>query len=100
MLLENQGWTVAPVEKKVPYSFISIDCFGFGDLLCIKPGIGIMLVQATADKSTSNANQRIAKIKSEPRAKIWLSAGGFISVHSWQGEGNDRQCKITHIIKI
>jgi len=95
-LLEADGWTVAVVEHHIPHTFIKRDLFGFADLLAVSPARGIMAVQVTGGRSTSNANARIAKIRSEPRAGIWLASGGRIAVHSWQG-GKRRECVITHI---
>src|ERR1700690_4401471 len=87
--MESLGWTVAVVEQRIPHTFITRDAFGFGDLLCCSPTRQIMLVQATGGLSTSNFHARIAKIKAEPRAAIWLASGGRIQVQSWQGPRHD-----------
>jgi len=91
--LEAQGWTVTTVEQRIPHCFITKDAFGFGDLLIAKPSGGIVLVQVTGDASTGNFHKRIAKIKAEPRAGIWLASGGKILVHSWEGKGNNRKLR-------
>ena len=98
-MLEEQGWTCSVVEQVVPHCFIKRDCYGFGDILAMSPSRGIMLVQATGDASTGNFHKRVAKTKAEPRHAIWLASGGRIQVHSWQGKGNLRDCRILEITK-
>lgn len=97
--LEQDGWCVGAVEQVIPHTFIKRDFFGFADLIAVSPTRGIMAVQVTGGESSSNALARIRKIKAEPRAGIWLAAGGRIQVHSWQGKGNVRECYITNIVK-
>lgn len=89
--LESDGWTVGVVESRIPHTFITRDFFGFADLIACSPSRGIMAVQVTAGASSSNRNARIAKIKSEARAGIWLASGGRIRVMSYEGSGNDRE---------
>lgn len=98
--LEAEGWTVTTVEQRLPHCFITKDAFGFGDLLACSPTRGIMLVQVTAGLSTNNLHPRIAKIRKEPRAALWLAAGGRIQVHSWEGRGSDRECRIMEVTAI
>ncbi len=76
--LEADGWTCWVVESHIPKTFIKRDCFGFADILAVSPARGIMLVQSTGGKSTSNFHARVGKVKAEPRAAIWLAAGGSI----------------------
>lgn len=97
--LESDGWTVAPVEQTIPHCFIKRDCYNFADLLACSPTRGIMLVQATGGKSTSNFHARVAKIKAEPKAAIWLASGGRIQVHSWEGVGSKRECRVFEVLK-
>lgn len=96
-MLESLGWTVATVEQTIPHCFVKRDCYGFADLLACSPTRGIMLVQVTGGASTSNLHARIAKTKAEPRHAIWLASGGRIQVHSWQGKGQNRTCRILEI---
>ena len=96
-MLEADGWTVGAVEQVIPHTFIKRDLFGFGDLIAVSPTRGIMIVQTTADVSTSNANKRVDKIKGEPRSAIWLASKGRIQVHSWQGRGAHRECVVREI---
>ena len=97
--LENDGWTVTTVEQRIPHCFITRDAFNFADLLAVSASKGIMLVQVTGGKSTSNFHARVAKIKAEPRHAIWLAAGGRIQVHSWEGEKNDRTLRVLEMTK-
>ena len=90
-LMIKEGWIVTVVEQTIPHAFIKRDAFGFGDLLCMKFGKGFMMVQSTGDTHGSgNFNARIAKLKLEPRASLWLSCGGRIQVHSWEGKKQKR----------
>ena len=98
--LEADGWTCCVVEQRIPHTFITRDAYGFGDILAISPTRGIMLVQATAGQSTSNFHARVAKIKAEARAGIWLASGGRIQVHSWEGNGSKRECRVFEITKV
>lgn len=85
-MLEAQGWVVATVEQSMAFGKVRFkrDCFSFGDLLAISPTKGIMMVQATADKSTSHFHNRVAKIRATAEAGLWLAAGGRIQVMSWE----------------
>lgn len=89
-LLTQQGWTCTRVERSVPPG-IKFDAFGFGDLLCCSPTKGIMLVQCTGGTSSSNFRSRVAKIKAEPRAAIWLASRGRIQVHSWEKVADSKE---------
>lgn len=82
--LEASAWTVGTVESRIPHTFITRDLFGFADLIAVSPSRGIMLVQCTGHRSTTNGAARIDKVKAEARAGIWLAAGGRIQVHSWE----------------
>lgn len=98
--LEADGWTCSVVEQTIPHTFIKRDCFSIADILCMSPTRGIMLVQATGDThGTGNGNKRVEKIKQEPRAGIWLASGGRIQVHSWEGKGNQRTCRVLEVTK-
>ena len=88
--LRDSGWTVAIVEKWNQWAKIRQDLFGFADLVSIKAGEGIVAVQVT---TKSNMSARVKKILSEPRALVWVQAGGKIEVHGWakQGERGKRK---------
>lgn len=96
--LTAEGWTCTRVERSVPPG-IKFDAFGFGDLLCASPTRGIMLVQVTGGTSTSNFHARVAKIKAEDRAGIWLASGGRIQIHHWQRStvSAKRECWVLEI---
>lgn len=89
---------VDTVERRIPKTFITRDLWNFADLLCcrITPP-SIMLVQVTGGKSTSNFHARVAKIRKEARAGIWLASGGRIQVHSWEGVGAERTLRVFEI---
>jgi hypothetical protein len=97
-LLESQGWTCCTVEQTIPRCFIKRDAFNFADILCCSPSRGIMLVQATGG---GNGPSRIAKIKGEARAGIWLASGGRIQVHDWRKRAGrkERECVCVEITK-
>ncbi len=97
--LEADGWTCTVVEQTIPHTFIKRDAFGFADLLACSPTRGVMLVQCTGGTSTSNFHSRVAKIRAEARAGLWLASGGRIQVHSWEGKGGQRECRVLEITK-
>ena len=82
--LRSEGWTAAITERWNQYARVRQDLFGFVDVLCIAPGRGFLAVQTT---SGSNAASRVAKIRAEPRAEIWIASGGKIVVHAWAKRG-------------
>jgi len=97
-MLEAEGWTVGTVEQRIPHTFITRDLFGFLDLMAMAPSRGLMGVQATGG---GNMAARVAKIRLEARAGIWLASGGRIQVHDWvkvKGQ-KTRHCKILEITK-
>ncbi len=97
--LEADGWTVGVVESRIPHTFITRDFLGFADLVACSPSRGIMAVQVTGGAGSSNRNARIAKIKAEARAAIWLASGGRIRVMSYEGKGNERELVEMEILK-
>jgi hypothetical protein len=98
--LEADGWTCTMVEQRIPHTFITRDAFGFADILACSPTRGIMLVQVTGGASTSNFHARVAKTKAEPRHALWLAAGGRIQIHSWEGKGAGRECRVLELQKL
>ena len=79
--MRKEGLVVAMVERRNPHAMIRQDLFGFADLIAMRPGAGIIAVQAT---SMGNRTSRITKIIAEPRAKLWLASGGRIQVWGWR----------------
>ncbi len=100
--LEADGWTCTKVEQNItasrpgkPSFVFTRDAYGFGDILACAPSRGIMLVQTTTG---DNFAARIAKVKAEPRAAIWLASKGRIQVHGWaKRAGAERECRILEI---
>lgn len=96
--LRNNGWICQVVERWNAFARVRQDLFGFIDIVAICPHRGIVGVQST---TASNASARIAKIKAEPKAQIWLNAGGRIIVHGWKKNGKRHEkprswsCEVT-----
>ena len=78
------GYTVAIVEHWNAWARIRQDLFGFGDLLCMKEGEPLLLVQTT---TTSNMQNRMVKIAGTKEAAIWVSTGNKIAVWGWAKRG-------------
>lgn len=97
-MLEADGWTVGVVEQRIPHCFITRDLFGFADLVAMSPTRGIMAVQVTGG---GNGPSRIAKIRAEARAGIWLASNGRIQVHDWRKRAGQtqRECVVIEITK-
>jgi hypothetical protein len=85
-LCRKHGWTCQTVEKWNAHAHIRQDLFGFVDVLCMN-GTSFIAVQSTTG---DHAAERIAKIKLEPRALLWLQTGGRIFVHGWRKLTNAR----------
>ncbi len=75
---------VQVVEKKVPYSFISIDLFGFADLIAINSN-ETYLIQTTAAAAFS---ARLHKILASPEARLWVHGESrHILLQAWGKQG-------------
>lgn len=72
---------VEVVERKVPYSFISIDLFHFADIIAF--GLTeTVLVQTTTQQ---HINERYKKIQQSSEARLWvLGDGRRIIIHGWK----------------
>lgn len=81
---ESLGYTVAIVEKWNMHARIRQDLYGFGDLLCMKEGSVLILIQAT---STGNMSSRIKKINTLPAAWTWITTGNRLEVWGWSKKG-------------
>lgn len=102
----NEGWFIDVSEKWIrspgmPGGGYRKDLFGFMDMVAMKPGEGIMAIQATSGANTSS---RINKIKRECHlaARAWLEAGGRIQVWGWkyylkEKEGLHWRSKVTEV---
>ena len=80
----DKDFIIAPVEKKVPHSFISQDAFGFGDLLVAKPGWGVALIQVT---DMSHLAHREKKVREIPELWVWLRSNGRFILQGWAKRG-------------
>lgn len=83
--LRADGYTAAVVEHFNPHVKIRQDLFGFGDILAMKAGAPILIVQATGETGSGNFQPRLAKILAlENGAPVaWLRAGGRVEVWAW-----------------
>src|SRR5947209_2418568 len=79
--LERAGYTAAITERWNPWARVRQDLFGFGDLIAFQAGQPVLIVQTT---STSNQSKRVAKIRANQTAALWVQAGGRIEVHGWR----------------
>ena len=78
--LEEQGYTVAIVERWNPWAKVRQDLFGIIDLLCVKQG-KTLGVQVT----TMNHKQpHIGKMTAHPNLYRLLDAKWEIELHSWR----------------
>jgi hypothetical protein len=79
--LRGLGYTVDKVERRLPRGFVTVDCFGFADVLALHPEVqGVLAVQAT---TSAHVQERVQKVQAEPRATLWLRCGNRIWVVGW-----------------
>lgn len=81
--LELLGFSVADVESRIPHTFITRDCFGFADLLAHRPGVGILLIQATAHRHHGNHKRKMFGEDVAPQIAAWLASGGRVEIWSY-----------------
>lgn len=95
--LRDAGYHVEIVERWNPFARIRQDLLGFIDLIAIKPG-EILAVQVTS----SGVSARLEKIRNEPRARMWLAAGGRLEVHGWRlvGKRGERKTYQARVVRI
>lgn len=107
--LKKLGIPAGTVERWIPQVKRRVDLFNFADLVAIvPPGMSgldrekypnladewsghILALQVT---SSDNVASRVKKILAEPRAKLWLEAGGRICVHGWAKQGGKGKRKL------
>ncbi len=103
----RRGWEAGVVEKPWnPHTKRTLDLFGVIDLIAIVPavvtpwehvaGLGdvpgeykpgaILAIQTTGGNSGNHASRR-TKILAEPRARLWVEAGGRLELWSWRQPG-------------
>ena len=86
--LRLTGWTCQTVEQWIPRLNIRRDLWGVGDVLAMREGSAVLLVQCT---SGTNISARIAKAVSEPRLRTWLATGQRFEVWGWAKRGRGRK---------
>lgn len=84
--LKSMGFTSAIVEHFNPWVRRRQDLFGFADILAVREGVGVLLIQTTSE--SGNHAARRTKIIAEPRAAACLAAGARIEIWSWS-----KRCK-------
>ena len=82
--LRRRGFLAAVVEKWNAFSSVRVDLFGFADVIAVKPGEGVLLVQTT---STGNVSARIRKMLPIESVLICLQAGVAVQVWGWAKRG-------------
>ncbi len=78
-LCRKVGWEAGVVERRLPKCFITVDLFGFVDVVALD-GQRFVGIQTT---SGDNMASRVTKTLAEPRAMLWLQHGGRIIIHGW-----------------
>lgn len=93
--LQREGYITALVERTIDVPkfekgkfvgrFINkFDCFGFADVVAVKPDeTGTMYLQVTDHTSHSKRVEKIIEAKAAP---VILKAGNSIWVHSWKSQ--------------
>ncbi len=80
---KRRNWTAQVVERRIPYSNVTVDLFGCIDIVCLT-GSGILGIQAT---SGTNHSARVQKARTEPRLAKWIADGGRFEVWSFAKRG-------------
>lgn len=95
--LRADGYHVEIVERWNPFARIRQDLLGFIDVLALREG-QILAVQVTA----SGVSARLEKIRNEPRARLWLAAGGALEVHGWRlvGKRGERKTYQARVVRV
>ena len=88
------GFHIEVVERWLPRTLTRKDFIGCVDLIAIKPGVGIVGVQAT---SRANHASRRNKAKAEPLLRTWLASGGRFEVASTAKQGERGKRKLWNV---
>jgi hypothetical protein len=100
--LRGQGYEVEKVEQRVTRK-ITRDFMGFADIIAIRLSdpAGSLAVQATdgADASGGHLAERVKKVSTEPRAKLWVACGNRLWVVGWALRGPEGTRK-TFAVKV
>jgi hypothetical protein len=78
--LRKRGAVCGMAEHWNPFDHRRHDLFGFIDIVILEPG-QITAIQSTGPNGHADHKR---KILAEPRAKLWLEAGGRIELWSWR----------------
>lgn len=79
--MRERGFHAEVVEKWIPGANIRKDLWGFADILCLRSGEPITVVQSTTD---SNVAARVTKIADSPLVGLVRQAGIRILVQGWR----------------
>jgi hypothetical protein len=82
--LRGGGYTVGIVEHWNAFARLTLDLWGFADLVAFRPGVPVLLVQTTTG---ANLAARRRKILANETARQWVQAGHEIVLHSWSLRG-------------
>lgn len=78
--LKELGFTFEVVERWNSWAQKRIDLFGIGDVLAMREGIGLLMIQTTS--GDHHANRRM-KALAESRLLTWLRCGGRFEIWSF-----------------
>lgn len=84
------GFTAQVVERWNPHSKTRHDLFDCIDIVAMRPGVGIIGIQACAGASHA---ARVEKIRQSERMQTWMESGGLVEVWSWAKRGARGQTK-------
>lgn len=90
-LLRDKGYQAGVVERYNSFTKQRNDLFGCIDLIAVKPGHGIVGVQACAGASHA---ARVKKSAEQPGLRAWLDSGGGFVVVSWAKQGGRGKRKV------
>lgn len=81
--LREMGYRAQVVEKWNPFAKVRQDLFG-GDVLALKPGEPVLIVQATTG---ANHAARRTKLEAAGFIALWKGAGASLEIWSWAKQG-------------
>ena len=98
----RRGWVAQVVERWNPHARVRNDLFGVLDIVALIPpeltpqgeilgSTQLIGIQACAGSSHA---ARIAKVRAEPRLKLWLDTGARAEVWSWSKRGKRSERKL------
>lgn len=88
---EKLGYKVAIVEKFNHWAKCRQDLFGIGDLLCMKQGCPVLMIQTTTG---AHAAERVQKALESSNLALWMSTGNLFEVWSWDKQGGRGERKL------